>query len=189
MPNLFDLLIIAQFFVIVLLSFIGGLGRVFATLAGLYGGILVAAWFYQTFAKTVVAFLFPNMASFTGDLVGFLLLVLLSTVAIAFALGRSFFVKRLAQRIGVLNNLTGAVLGLIVAIFATVLATMITSLGLQVLNATAEMGSSSTLLLFRNELTNSTLVPLFLKLTPKLIAPLTPFFPSGLPPILAPGSF
>lgn len=189
MPNLFDLLIIAQFFVIVLLSFIGGLGKVFATLAGLYGGILIAAWFYQTLARTLLTMLFPNMASFTGDLVGFLLLVLLGSIAIAFALARSYFVKKFAQRIGVLNNLTGAVLGLAVAVFATVLATMITSLGLQVLNATAELGSSTTLIQLQNELSGSTLVPLFLKLTPALIAPLTPFFPRGLPPILAPGNF
>ncbi len=189
MPNLFDLLIIGQFFIVVLLSFIGGAGRVFATLAGLYGGIVIAAWFYQSFAATVLLWLFPNMASFTGDLVAFLLLVLFSSLAIAISLGRSYFVKKLGQRIGVINNLGGGVLGLIVAIFATVLATMITSLGIQVLNATAELGSSSTLLQFQSELGNSLLIPIFLKLTPALIAPLTPFFPRGLPPILAPGSF
>jgi uncharacterized membrane protein required for colicin V production len=189
MPNLFDLLIIALFGGTVLLSFMGGLGKVFSTLAGLYGGALIAALFYQTFSEVVLRKLFSNMADFTGQLVAFLFLMLWSSLAIAIGLGRSFFLKKLGQRIGVFNNITGGTLGIAVAIFATILATMITSLLLQLLNATAELGSSPTVTQLQTELGNSLLVPLFLKLVPAVVFPLQPFFPSGLPPILASGGF
>jgi uncharacterized membrane protein required for colicin V production len=183
--NLFDLLIMALFGGVVLLSFLGGLGKVFSTLAGLYGGALVAAYFYRGFSSLVLAALFPAMAEFTGELTAFLLLMLVSSLAIAIGLGRSYFFKKLAGRIGIFNNLTGGLLGLVVAIFATILSTMVTSLLLQVLNATAELGSSPTLLQIQGELSNSVLVPLFLKLAPTVVAPLMPFFPQGLPPLLA----
>src|SRR5829696_3495279 len=105
MPNLFDLLIISLFGSTVLLSFMGGLGKVFSTLAGLYGGTLVAALFYQNFYGLVLTRLFPNMVEFTGELVAFLFLMLWSTLAIAIGLGRSFFIQKLAKRIGIFNNL------------------------------------------------------------------------------------
>jgi uncharacterized membrane protein required for colicin V production len=189
MPNLFDLLIIALFGGTVLLSFMGGLGKVFSTLAGLYGGALVAALFYQPFTEVVLTKLFPQMQEFTGNLVAFLFMMLWSSLAIAIGLGRSFVFKKIGDRIGIFNNITGGTLGIAVAIFATILATMVTSLLLQVLNATAELGSSSTMTQIQTELGNSTLVPLFLKLVPAVIAPLHPFFPKGLPPILASGTF
>lgn len=189
MPNLFDLLIMALFGGTVLLSFMGGLGKVFSTLAGLYGGALLAALFYQSFYALVLARLFPTMTDFTGELVAFLFLMLWTSLAIAIGLGRSFFFQKLSKRIGVFNNITGGTLGILVAIFAAILATMITSLGIQVLNATAELGSSKTMIQLQSELSHATLVPLFLKLVPAVIAPLRPFFPQGLPPILAPDHF
>ena len=94
MPNLFDLLIIALFGGTVLLSFMGGLGKVFSTLAGLYGGALVAALFYQTFAEVVLTKLFPKMQDFTGDLVAFLFLMLWSSRSKR----RSFVPTRAARR-------------------------------------------------------------------------------------------
>jgi hypothetical protein len=187
MPNLFDLLIMALFGGTVLLSFMGGLGKVFSTLAGMYGGTLLAAWFYQPFTTLVLAKFFPQMTDFTGNLAAFLLLLFLASLSIAIAIGRNFTLRRLSQKAGVFNNLTGGVLGLVVAIFATILSTMITSLLLQVLNATAALGSSPTMHGIQVELTNSTLVPLFLRLAPAIVLPLRPFLPQGIPPILASG--
>lgn len=187
MPNLFDLLIMALFGGTVLLSFMGGLGKVFSTLAGMYGGTLLAAWFYRPFTDLVLAKFFPQMNAFTGNLVAFLLLLFLTSLSIAIALGRNFTLQRLSQRAGVINNLTGGALGLVVAIFATILSTMITSLLLQVLNATASLGLSPTMYGVQLELTNSTLVPLFLRLAPAIVLPLRPFLPQGIPPILASG--
>ena len=187
MPNLFDLLIIALFGGTVLLSFIGGLGKVFSTLAGMYGGTLLAAWFYRPFTDLMLAKFFPQMTTFTGNLAAFLLLLFIASLSIAIALGRNFTLQRLSKQAGVLNNLTGGMLGLVVAIFATILSTMITSLLLQVLNATAAMGSSPTMAGVQMELANSNLVPLFLRLAPAIVLPLRPFLPAGLPPILVSG--
>lgn len=186
MPNLFDLLIIALFGGTVLLSFMGGLGKVFSTLAGMYGGTLLAAWFYRPFSNLVLAKFFPHMTEFTGNLAAFLLLLFLASLAISIGLGRNFTLKRLSVKAGVFNNLSGAILGLVVAIFATILSTMVTSLLLQVLNATAALGSSPTMYSLQLELTNSALVPLFLRLAPAIVLPLRPFLPAGLPPILVP---
>ncbi len=189
MPNLIDLLIMALFGGTVLLSFLGGIGKVFSTLAGLYGGTLLAAWFYQPFTDLVLAKFFTTMTEFTGNLTAFLLLLFLGSLAIAIGLGRNHFMQQIARRSGVFNNLTGGALGIVVAIFATILSTMVTSLLLQVLNATATLGSSPTMAALQVELTNSTLVPLFLKLAPAIILPLRLFLPQGLPPLLASGGF
>ncbi|CAA9590235.1 MAG: hypothetical protein AVDCRST_MAG18-4919 [uncultured Thermomicrobiales bacterium] len=189
MTNLFDLLIMALFGGTVLLSFLGGLGKVFSTLVGIYGGMLLAAWFYQPFTSVVLARFFPQMTEFTGHLTAFLLLLFLASLAIAIGLGRNYALTQLARRTGILNNLTGGALGVVVAIFATILATMVTSLLLQLVNATAALGSSPTVAVLQVELTNSTLVPLFLKVAPAIILPLMPFLHQGLPPLLAPGGF
>jgi uncharacterized membrane protein required for colicin V production len=188
MPSIFDLTIMALFGGTVLLSFMGGLGKVFSTLAGLYGGTLLAAWFYQPFTDLVLFRFFPQMNSFTGNLTAFLLLLFLASLSIAIAIGRNFFIRQLAQRLGVLNNLSGGVLGIAIAVFAAVLATMVTSLLLQLLNSTAALASSPTMSLMQHELTNSTLVPLFLRFVPVVVLPLRPFLPQGLPPLLAAGN-
>ena len=189
MPNLFDLLIIALFGGVVLLSFLGGIGKVFSTLAGLYGGLLLAAWFYRPFSDQVLAKLFVNMTEFTGHLTAFLLILFVSSLMVAIALGRNHFIQQIAHRSGVLNNLSGGALGIVVAIFATILSAMVTSLLLQVLNATAAFGGSPTMAAVQVELLNSTLVPLFLKLTPVVVAPIRLFMPQGLPPLLVSGGF
>lgn len=186
MTNIFDLTIMALFGGTVLLSFLGGLGKVFSTLAGLYGGTLLATWFYQPFTALVLFKMFPQMGTFTGNLTAFLLLLFLTSLVITIALGRSFFVRHVARKIGILNNLSGGVLGIAVALFAAILATMVTSLLLQVLNSAAALDGSPTMILVRYQLTNPTLVPLFLRLAPAIILPLQPFLPQGVPPLLAP---
>lgn len=187
MPNFFDLLIMVLFSGIVLLSFLGGIGKVFSTLVGLYGGTVVAAWFYQPLSELMLARMFTHMNRFIGNLTAFLLLLFLGSMVITIGLGRNHFLQQFARRIGLLNNLTGGVLGIVIAIFAAILSTMVTSLLLQVLNATAALGSSPALAQVQWQLMNSTLVPLFLKLAPVLIMPLRLFMPQGLPPLLVSG--
>lgn len=188
MTNIFDLTIMVLFGGTVLLSFLGGLGKVFSTLAGLYCGTLLATWFYQPVTDLVLFKFFPQMNVFTGNLTAFLLLLFLTSLTMTMALGRSFFIRNMARKIGIFNNLSGGVLGIVVALFATILATMVTSLLLQLLNSTATLGDSPTMLQVRYELMNSTLVPLFLRLAPAIILPLQPFMPQGVPPLLAPGN-
>src|SRR4051794_29659490 len=107
MPNLFDLSIIAFFFIIVLLCFVGGVGRVLAALVGIYCSAVVAAKFYRPFSEIVLSKLFPDMSSFTGDLVAFLFLMLVIGVSVSVGLGRNWAVVRLPQKLGVFNNIGG----------------------------------------------------------------------------------
>lgn len=188
MTNIFDLTIMALFGGTVLLSFMGGLGKVFSTLAGLYGGALLAAWFYEPFTDLVLKQFFPQMNTFTGNLTAFLLLLFITSLSISIGLGRNFFLRQIARKIGVFNNLSGGVLGIVVAIFAAVLATMVISLLLQLLNSTAALAASPTMSLLHSELANSTLVPLFLRFVPVVVLPLRPFLPQGLPPLLLSGN-
>lgn len=187
MTSLFDLTIMVLFGGTVLLSFLGGLEKVFSTLVGLYGGALLATWFYRPVTDLVLARFFPQMNTFTGNLTAFLLLLFIASLSLSIALGRNFFLRHLVRRIGIFNNISGGVVGIVVAVFATILATMVTSLLLQLLNSTASLAKSPTMSLVQHELNNSTLVPLFLHFVPVVVMPLQPFLPQGLPPLLVSG--
>lgn len=184
--NLFDLLIVLLYGLIVGASFVGGLGRVFATLVGLYLAMVMAAFFYHPFSG-VIASILRGVSPFTGDLVSFVILLLLGTIAVSLALGRSFVLGRLPRVLGPLNNMSGAILGLVVAVAGTVLAAMIISLSLQAVDRTASLGGSATMVGVQRQMEDSSLVPMFLKLAPTFTSSIKPWFPKGLPPILAPG--
>ena len=186
--SLIDLLIMGFFFAIVLLSFLGGFDKVLSVLAGIYLGALVAAKLYLALAENVLAKIFPAMATYTGELVAFLLLVLVVSVSVSVALSRNHILKRLSLRIGVFNNLAGGVLGLVLAFLATILTGMGMIVFLHVMNATGELGSSPTISDIEFLLSESALVPMFTRLLPLALAPLLPWFPSGMPSLLVSGS-
>jgi hypothetical protein len=184
--NLVDLLIVALYGLIVAASFFGGLGRVIATLVGLYLATILAAFFYHPFS-VVISFILRGVSPFTSDLVSFVVLLAVGTIAIAIALGRSFFLGRLPRLLGPFNNLSGMILGLLVALAATVLAATVISLSLEAIDRTAVLGGSATVLTIQRQMQDATLVPMFLKLAPTVTATIKPWFPKGLPAILAPG--
>ncbi len=184
----FDLLIMGFFFGIVLLSFLGGLDKVLSILVGLYSGAIIAAKSYLLLSERVMAKLFPAMTSYTGQLVSFLLVLLIVSLAVSIALSRNWVFQRFAKRIGVLNNLAGGLFGLVLAFLTTVISGMGLIVFLQVLGATGQMGSSPTMSDLQVLLSDSALVPMFAKLVPVVIAPLLPWFPSGMPSLLVAGS-
>jgi hypothetical protein len=184
---LFDLLIMGFFFAVVLLSFLGGFDKTLSILAGLYLGALAAAKLYIAFANNVLVNLFPAMESYTGELVAFLLLLLVVSVSVSIALSRNWVMKRLAQRIGVLNNLAGGLLGLMLAFLSTIITGMGIIVFLHVMNATGELGESPTISDLEFLLSESALVPMFVQLLPVALAPLMPFFPAGMPSLFASG--
>ena len=141
----------------------GGLGRVIATLVGLYLATILAAFFYHPFS-VVISFILRGVSPFTSDLVSFVVLLAVGTIAIAIALGRSFFLGRLPRLLGPFNNLSGMILGLLVALAATVLAATVISLSLEAIDRTAVLGGSATLLTIQRQMQDATLVPMFLKL-------------------------
>ena len=186
--NALDLLLIAFFGGIVGLAFMGGLGKVVSALVGLYFGVVFAAFFYHPLALAV-GNIFPNMALPTGDLLMFLLLLTLGTVAFAAVLARTFVMGRFPAWLGWFNNLGGGVLGVLVALLSTVLAAMVLSLSVQVLDRTATLGGSPFLVDLQQQMHTAALVPIFLKFAPTVVATIHPFSPKGLPPLLAPGSY
>jgi uncharacterized membrane protein required for colicin V production len=184
----FDLLIMGFFFAVVLLSFLGGFDKVLSILAGLYIGAIIAARTYVILDERVMAKIFPAMATYTGELVAFLLVLLIVALSVSIGLSRKWAFQRFARRIGVLNNLVGGLLGLVLAFLATVLAGMAITVFLHVISATDQMGSSPTVSDLGLLLSDSALVPMFAKLVPIVVAPLMPWFPSGMPSLLVSGS-
>jgi len=185
--NVLDLLIMVFFAGIVTFAFMGGLGKVFSTLIGLYLAVVVAAFFYHPLA-VAVGKVFTNMSPFTGDLIMFVLLTMLGTLAVSAGLARTFVLGKMPQRLGAFNNISGGLLGIMVALLSTILASLVITLALQVVDRTASLGSSDFLHDVQHQMAGSMLVPIFLKLVPTFVTPLQPWFPKGLPPILAPGS-
>lgn len=186
--GLFDLLIMAFFFAIVLLSFLAGFGKVASILAGMYLGAVGAAKLYVVFAEKLLVRLIPDMKSFTGELVSFLLILLIISLTVSIALARNHAIKRFTLRIGVINNLAGGMLGLVLAFLSTVLAGMAMIVFLQVITATGELGNSPTMSDMGMLVSDSVLVPMFAKMLPYALSPLWPWFPQGMPSLLASGS-
>lgn len=185
--SLFDLLIMGFFFGVVLLSFLGGLDKALSILIGVYAGAIIAARVYRPLTENVLAKLFPAMTTYTGELVAFLLVLLIVSLSTSIALSRNWMLKRFAQRIGVVNNLAGGVLGVLLAFLATILAGMALTVFLQTMTATGELGASPTMTDLQVLLSDSALVPMFARLVPFALAPLTPFLPAGMPSLLVGG--
>lgn len=186
--SLFDLLIMGFFFAVVLLSFMGGFDKVASTLIGMYVGVVVGAKTYLVLAQNLLAKLFPAMATKTGELVAFLLLVTGISIAVSVALSRNWMIKRLAVRLGVLNNLAGGAAGIVLAFVSCVLTGLALVVFLHVMNATGELGAGPPFSDLQILLSDSVLMPVFARLVPIVASVITPWFPSGMPELLVAGS-
>lgn len=186
--NGLDLLLTLFFGGIVALAFLGGLGRMLATVVGLYAGLVAAAFFYHPLTVAVVNLL-PSLPVAMGELIMFVLLLVLFTTVLSTALARSFVVTRFPHWLGPVNNIAGGIAGLLVATVATVLLALVLNLATRALDQTASLEGSRLVLGLNNQLHGATLPPLFLKLAPTLLATLQPWFPRGLPPLLTPANW
>ncbi len=186
--SLFDLLIMGFFFAVVLLSFMGGFDKVASTLVGMYVGVVIAAKSYRLLSENLLAKIFPSMATVTGELVAFLLVVAFVSIATSVALSRNWMVKRVAARLGVLNNLAGGFAGILLAFVSCVLTGLLLVVFLHVMNATGELGAGPPFSDLQVLLSDSVLMPVFARLVPIVAAVVTPWFPSGMPPLLLSGN-
>jgi uncharacterized membrane protein required for colicin V production len=186
--SLFDLLIMGFYFAVVLLSFMGGFDKVASTLIGMYIGVVVAAKSYRILAENLLSKLFPSMATYTGELVAFLLVIAFVSIAVSVALSRNWMIKRLAARLGVLNNLAGAFAGILLAFVSCVLTGLLLVVFLHVMNATGELGAGPPFSDLQTLLSDSVLMPVFARLVPIVSALIMPWFPSGMPPLLLSGN-
>jgi len=183
--NALDILVMLLFFCIVLAAFLGGLGKVFSALVGMYFSVIIAAFFYRPVALLLQKVL-PTMSLTIGELVVFVILSIGFSLGLGAMLARTFVLERFPRLFGAFNNISGGIIGVAVAVLATVLATMITTLMVQALYATTNAGAHGFMSIVQSEMQGSMLVPVFLKLAPTLMAPIKPWFPAGIPPILDP---
>jgi hypothetical protein len=93
---------------------------------------------------------------------------------------------RLPRRIAVLDNIGGAALGVVVSGLAMTMAAMLLAITLQALNQTLVIADRDAVLSsVRGQIHGSTLMPIFLRMTPFFVQMISPWFPGGLPPILS----
>ena len=185
--NALDIFVMLFFGGIVLVAFMAGLGKVFSAIVGMYFGIIIAAFFYRPVAALLQKVL-PTMSLTIGELTVFVVLTIAFSLGFGAMLARTFVLERFPRLFGAFNNISGGVAGIIVALLATVLASMVVTLFVQALYATTNAGAHGFMQFVQSQMQGSALVPIFLKLVPTIITPLKPWFPRGLPPLLDPSN-
>ena len=185
--NALDIFVMLFFGGIVLVAFMAGLGKVFSAIVGMYFGIIVAAFFYCP-AAALLQKVLPTMSLTIGELTVFVVLTIAFSLGFGAMLARTFVLERFPRLFSAFNTIGGRVAGLIVALLRTVLASMVVTLFVQAIYATTNAGAHGFMQIVQSQMQGSTLVPIFLKLVPTIIAPLKPWFPRGLPPLLDPSN-
>jgi uncharacterized membrane protein required for colicin V production len=183
--NGLDFLIILTFLAIVGFGFFSGITRVTSAIVAIYFGAVLSAAFYRPLANVARHHL-TTMGEQTGYLVFFLILFFFFSVVLTVVVSRWMGGIRLPRRIAVLDNIGGAALGVIVSGLALTLAAMLLAITLQALNQTIVIANRDAVLTsVRGQIHNSTLMPIFLRMTPFFAQMISPWFPGGLPPILS----
>lgn len=184
MFNALDIAIMIVFLAIIGAGFFNGVAKVSSALLAIYLATVCSAAFYRPltdFGRGLV----PSMGTVTAELTSFFLLFVGFTAVFTVFLARWLGEVRLPRRVGVLDNVGGAAIGIIVSGLAVTLAAVALAVMLQALNQTASISAGDPMLGFiRREIRGSSLVPLFLDLAPFFLRMLGPWFPGGLPPIL-----
>ena len=185
MFNALDVAIVIVFMAIIGVGFFNGVTKVSSALLAIYFGTICAAAFYRPLSDFGRG-LAPSMGAVTAELTAFFLLFVGFSAIFTVFLARWLGEVRLPRRVGLLDNVGGAAVGIIVSGLAVTLAAVALAVMLQALNQTATIASGDPLLsFFRREIRGSALVPLFLDMAPFFLRMLAPWFPGGLPPILS----
>ncbi|HKG24657.1 MAG TPA: CvpA family protein [Thermomicrobiales bacterium] len=185
MFNAMDFLILATLLAIIGAGFFGGVTRVTSAILALYFGAVFAAAFYRPLSDVARKHI-ATMAEQTGDLVFFLLLFFMFSIVFTIIVSRWIGEIRLPRGIQVFDNIGGAALGVIVSGLAMTLAAMLLAITLQALNQTIDIsGRDAMLTSVREQINESTLVPIFLRMAPFFGSLISPWFPGDLPPILS----
>lgn len=187
MLNGLDYVIIGSFLAVIALGFFGGVTRVVSAITSIYFGSIFAAAFYRPVTDAIRDYI-RSMNERTGHLFFFVLLFLFFSTIFTLVISRWLGNLKLPRRIEIVDNVGGAALGVLVSALAVTLAAMLLVVMLQVLNQTFGAGSNGSVVGFvHDEIEGSTLVPLFLRMSPIFVRTVSPWFPNGLPPILSQG--
>jgi len=154
-----------------------GFIRQVVSLAAIYIGLVLATQYYSTVSGFLL-FLAPDAFPMALEVIAFLLLFILAQIVVNFVTSDVYKSGRLPF-LGVLDNLVGAVLGLLVVILGL-------SIGLALLHFATRIEWPVALDLYatlRQGLEQSYLVPLIQEKIPLLYASLLPWLPQGLPAI------
>jgi hypothetical protein len=185
MVNIVDATIVTLFMGILTAAFFSGVSRVVATVFAVYLGIICATASYHPMTKTVQGF--AQVGSTTGDLTFFLLTFVVFTLCFAMMISQWLEGLRLPRRFAVLDNIGGAAVGLAVSGGALGVSAMLLSFMVRALNAVAMNGQGPLVELVDGQMRDSALVPFFLRMAPFFVEMVRPWFPDGLPSLLAGG--
>jgi uncharacterized membrane protein required for colicin V production len=183
--NGLDFAIIGTAMVIIALGFFGGVTKVTAAILSIYFGSIVAAAFYRPVTDAARGHI-TSMNAATGHLFFFVLLFFAFAMAFTLLISRWLGQLKLPRRIEIIDNVGGAALGVLVSALAVTLAAMLLVVMLQALNQTFGGDRSGSMVGFaHDEIEQSKLVPVFLRMSPAFVRIVSPWFPNGLPPILS----
>jgi uncharacterized membrane protein required for colicin V production len=184
MFNWVDYAILLIFMVIVGCGFFGGIAKVSAAILAIYASSILAAMFYRPMTDALQS-IFSNVSDTVGQLVMFVVLFLVFSAILTLIVSRWLSGVQLPRRFLVMDNIGGVMLGLVLSAMTLTFAALFLTVVLQALNQTISFtGPDSVLGFARSQIRESALVPLFLRLAPVVTHAVSPWFPSGLPPIL-----
>lgn len=184
MLNALDIVIISTFLAVIAIGFFNGVTKVTAAILAIYFGSIVSAAFYEPVTDGALDYVVA-MSERTGQLFFFVILFFVFSSAFTFLISNWLGGLTLPRRIEIVDNVGGAALGVIVSGLAVTLAAMLLTILVQALNQTFGAGDSAMVGFFHSQINGSTLVPVFLKMSPHFVRLISPWFPSGLPPILS----
>ena len=182
--NLLDYTIIAAVPILITVGFFSGARRAAAAFVSIYFATVVAAASYQGLSD-----FFQrgdrDLRVATADLLAFMLLLIVMTGVFYVVVLQS--VKQVVNRRGrvsILDNIGGAALATVLGSLALVMTLSVTVVLLGVLNHSSVTGDSDSLGAVGDQIRESKLVPVVVRLQPAVTVGLRPWFPNGLPAIL-----
>jgi membrane protein required for colicin V production len=187
MLNALDVAIVATFLTVIALGFFNGVSKVTSAILAIYFGSIISAAFYRPVTDGARNYV-HTMSESTGQLFFFVILFFVFSSAFTFMISNWLGGLKLPRRVEIVDNLGGAALGVVVSGLAVTLAAMLLVILLQALNQTFGPGSNAMVGWVHNQIDDSALVPVFLKMAPHFVRLISPWFPSGLPPILSGGA-
>ncbi len=164
-------------------GFFGGVSRAVSAIIAVYLAAISAGAFYEELTDATRRLV--NMGKSTGELAYFVLTFLTFSLVLTFVISRLLDGLALPRRLGVLDRIRGTAIGVLGAGAAVTVAALLLSVLVQALQQISMHGHGPLVNLVHDQVRNSALVPIFLHLSPYFIHLFEPWFPGGLPQLLA----
>jgi uncharacterized membrane protein required for colicin V production len=181
MINWLDIAILAALLVVIAIGFIGGFVRLVSMSIAIYLGAVIAGRWYMDLTEEAHRHI-SGFDIHSGQFFVFGAVMVIASTALTSLISRGIGRIRFPRRIEIADN----VLGACVAVVATALSLVPMSLVLQALNQSVLSSSGGSLIGgAKDQIEGSAFIPFFLKLAPVFVHMMSPWFPSGMPPILS----